>query len=101
MVQVHADRLHKIDDTAVKTGDPKEGFFPKGMRIHGKIFDSQTSRNDQSGNDERWFKVQLGGRRLPRWTKESYLPEAVVKLYDLRMKERKLNQDFEGEPNVA
>ncbi len=32
----------------------------------------------------RWFRIQIGGRRLNRRTRESDLPDGVVKLYDAR-----------------
>ncbi len=39
----------------------------------------------RTGVTERWFKVQIGGRRSRRWTREADLPDFVVRLYDKQM----------------
>ena len=84
VARVHVNRLRRIGDLAVETGDPVDGVFPDSMRILKKITATENRLNAETGEDERWFKVQIGGRKSPRWTKESDLPETVVKLYELQ-----------------
>ncbi len=84
VARVHANRLRKIDQGAVESGEPRDGAFPDSLRILGKIRGMKWDRCKDTGRMLRWFRVQIGGRRSRRWTKESDLPDVVVKLYDAR-----------------
>ncbi len=80
--RVHANRLRKINDAVVESGEPRDGVFPDSLRMLGKIRGAKESPCPETGELIRWFRVQVGGRRSRRWTKEIDLPEVVVKLYD-------------------
>lgn len=54
--RVHANRQHKIDNNAVKTGDSKAIVFLDSMRIFWEKADCQIQNNDQKVNSEQWFR---------------------------------------------
>eukprot|EP00171_Calliarthron_tuberculosum_P002219 IDg2219t1 len=95
--RVHANRLRRIDDEARETGNPEDGVFPDCMRLLKKIAGSETRINAATGQEERWFKVQIGGRKSSRWTKEVDLPEVVVKMFDDGVQSRE-ESDFKDTP---
>ena len=84
VVRVHANRLRRIPEGVVETGDPQDGMFPDSLRTLSRIAGTQTRRNQSTGEIERHFKVRISGSRSTCWTPESDLPETVVKLYDQR-----------------
>lgn len=81
------NRLRKIGPQVVESGKPKDGVFPDNLRLLKRI--GCEMRDDLDSNQkERWFKVRIQGRRSATWTKESDLPETVVKLFDGREEEK-------------
>ncbi len=87
VARVHANRLRKIDQGAVESGEPRDGAFPDSLPTLGKIRGVKWDKCKDTGQMVRWFRVQMGGRRSKRWTKENDLPDIVVKLYDARQAE--------------
>lgn len=85
VVHAHANRLRRIGASAVETGDPASGMFPDSLRIIQHIKGTMMRSHKQTKERQRHFKVMINGRREARWTAESDLPEAVVKLYDARI----------------
>ena len=85
--RVHANRLRKISKTSVETAYPRDGVFPDGLRMIRKIGGMKCEK-DSDGKIHRFFRVQMGGRKSPRWTSEHDLPEAVVAAWTTLMKER-------------
>ncbi len=61
--RVHANRLRRIGDGVMESGEPKDGVFPDSLRTLGKIRGTKVAHCDQTGDVVRWFKVQVGGRR--------------------------------------
>ncbi len=51
----------------------------------GKVKGTKVEACPRTAFAERWFKVQIGGQRSRRWTKEADLPDVVVRLYDNQM----------------
>lgn len=82
VVRVHANRLRRIPQGVVETGDPEAGMFPDSLRTFARIAGTQIRKHTRTGNTERHFKVRISGKNFSCWTPESDLPEAVVKLYD-------------------
>ena len=80
--RVHANRIRRISKAVVQTADPKEGVLPDGLRLLKKRTNVEDRPCPQIGRPVRWFNVQLRGRASPRWTAETELPEAIVRLYD-------------------
>ena len=88
-VRVLVNRLRKIGPGIEETGDPVVGVFPDNLRLFKRIEECEIQRSADSGNAERWFKVKIHGRRSAAWTRESDLPETVVKLFDWKDGTRK------------
>lgn len=87
VTRAHANRLRKIRDEIVETGEPRDGVFPDSLRMLGRISAVKTVL-DSSGGARRLFKVSMRGKGNSSWTPETDLPEVVVKLYDRRRSER-------------
>ena len=86
-IRVHVNRLRRIGPGIVESGDPQYGVFPDNLRMFKRIERCEW-RDDPHTNDKtRWFKVRIHGRRSASWTKESELPETVVKLFDIKQHE--------------
>lgn len=82
MARVHANRIRKISPTARQTVDARNGVFPDGLRLLRRMHDSRIEVDRTTGKRTPWFKVQLAGRKSPKWTQESDLPEIIVDLLD-------------------
>ena len=82
--RVHPNCIRRISKVAIQTAHPKEGVFPDGLRLLEKMTDAVERPCPRTGRPERWFKVQPRWRTSPRWTAETALPEAIVRLYDER-----------------
>ena len=82
VVRVHANRLRRISDRVMETGDPQDGMFPDSLRTLGRIAGTMRRKKVQTQEVERHFRVRISGSRATSWKLESYLPQAVVKLYD-------------------
>ncbi len=92
--RVHANRRRRIGAEVVESGEPRNGVFPDSLGTLGKIKGTKDARCPETGELVRWLKVQVGGMRSRRWTKETYLPDVVVKLYD------KLNANTADAPDA-
>ena len=95
-VRVHANRLRKIPEGVVETGDPEDGMFTDSLRTLGRIAGTQVRKNKNNGQMERHFKVRISGSRAPSWTPESDLPTAVVKLYDSLTRTETVRRSFQS-----
>jgi len=84
VVRVCANRLRRIPEGAVETGDPQDGMFLDSIRSLERIVGTQVRRKKTTGQVERHFKVRISGSRSTCWTPESDLPDTVVKLYNSR-----------------
>lgn len=98
IVRVHANRLRRIPDGVIESGDPEDGMFPDSLRVLERISGTQT-RENKEGQEERHFKVRIAGQRGANWTAESDLPEAVVEFWDLRHTSRGEQGDTEEDGN--
>ena len=82
VVRVHANRLRRISDRVMETGDPQDGMFRDSLWTLGRIAGTMMRKNVRTQEVERHFRIRISGSRATSWTPESDLPQAVVKLYD-------------------
>ena len=97
-VHVHVNRLRRIGPEIVETGDPEHGVFPDSLRFLKRITACETRRCRDSDATERWFKVRIHGRRSATWTRETDLPETVVKLFESSSQSRLKSQENKQNP---
>ena len=97
-VRVHVNRLRRIGPEIVETGDPEDGVFPDNLRLFKRITACETRKCRDSDATERWFKVKIHDRRSATWTRETDLPETVVKLFDSSSQTRLKSQESKQNP---
>ena len=61
IARVQVNRLQRIGLLPVETGNRVGGVFPDIMRSLKKIIAAENRFNKETGENERWFKVQIGG----------------------------------------
>lgn len=77
-MRAHANRLSTLHDLIVQSNEPVDGVFPDSVRMLSKITESMIVKVKDGDGTQRWFKVQIGERRLSHWTLEKDLSEMVV-----------------------
>lgn len=65
-----------------KVVNQKKDCFWTSWDYWKKVKETKTIIDDETRQSTRLCKVQLGGQKEPRWTKEADSPEVVVKLFD-------------------
>lgn len=77
IARIHVNRLRKIFYGAIQTEDEKEGVFTDCMRSVRKISDDEDRVDSDTGQVYRSYKIPIGGRQSPKWTREEDLLKVV------------------------